>query len=112
MGTTTEAAPTCVCPVDRTTPVPAPLASARSAATPVPRVSGSRAPASMDMPCEGGWKEQGIGVQGLPVVGRSRAPQVAPGEEECKRLRAPMSKLRAEGPAVVPEGSATPPSQV
>lgn len=86
-----EAAPTCVCPVARTTPVPAPLASARSAATPVPRVSGSGAPASMDVPCEDGWKEQGYKFEGLPVMGRSQASQV-PGEKGHKNLRAPISK--------------------
>lgn len=66
-----EAAPTYVCPVARTTPVPAQPASARSAATPVPKVSGSGAPASMHVPCEGGWKEERHEFEGLLVVGRS-----------------------------------------
>ena len=106
-----EAAPTCVCPVARTIPVPAPLASARSAATPVPRVSVSGAPASVDVPCEGGWKEQGYEFEGLPIVGRSQAPQVAPGEEGRMKPRAPRSELRAEAPGVVAKSSVTTPSQ-
>lgn len=40
-------------------------------------------------------------------MGKSQAPRVAPGEEELKRLRALMSKLRAEGPAIDAEGSVT-----
>lgn len=59
-----------------------------------------------------GWKEQGYEFERLPVVGRSQAPQVAPGEEERKRLRTPRSKIRAEGPVVVAKDSVTPPSQV
>lgn len=106
-----EAAPTCVCPVDRTTPVPAPPASARSAATPVPRVSGSGAPASVDLPCEGGWSEQSGRSLGIAWLAEEPAPQVAPGEEEGQELRAPRSKLRAEGPALIPEGAETPQSQ-
>lgn len=71
----------------------------------MPRVSGSGAPASMDVPCEGGWKKQRQEFEGLPVVGRSWAPQVVPGEEDRKRLRAPTPKLRAECPAVIDKGS-------
>lgn len=42
-----EVALICVYPVARTTPAPAPLASARSTAMPVPRVSGLGRPASV-----------------------------------------------------------------
>lgn len=67
-----EAAPTCVYPVARTTPVPAPLASARSAAMPVPRVSGSGAPASMDVPCEGGGRSRDMSLKDCLLWGGAR----------------------------------------
>ena len=41
---------------------------------------------------------------GSAWLGEEPAPQAAPGEEEGK-------ELRAEGPAVIPEGSGTPQSQ-
>ena len=48
---------------------------------------------------------------GIAWLAEEPAPQVAPGEEEGQELSAPRSKLRAEGPALIPEGAETPQSQ-
>lgn len=64
VGTTMEAALTCACRAARITPVPAPRASARPAAMPVPRVSEVGPRAQMFS----GWQRAGSGTKHAPAL--------------------------------------------
>lgn len=79
-----EVALICVYPAARTTPAPAPLASERSTAMPVPRVSGLGRPASVRY-LSGPLEQQRGELEGLLV------------QERVRLLEEPMTDCRGWG---------------